>query len=303
MGPSLFWLPSKFAWPRGMNLADLKAVKSEFVAAAKLCVDIGFDCIELHCGHGYLLSQFLTPLINRRIDAYGGSLEKRARFPCEILQEIREALGQDVPVLVKMNADDGFPIPGGLKLEESLQIAKLFAAAGADAIIPSYGYTSLNGFGMLRGNVPLEKMAESLPGGSRWILKLLGPYVVPKIEFEPLFLSDLTKCFVRCLEKTSSCVIYVGGADSYRCIEQVLADGCVGVQLGRPLIREPFFVRRIRRELSLAAKPQTMEIQSKCIRCNYCTLASIDPVRYKAGCVFLKPNEGRDIEDMPISSL
>ncbi|EOD29883.1 hypothetical protein EMIHUDRAFT_253812 [Emiliania huxleyi CCMP1516] len=80
MGPSFFLLPSKPAWPRTMTRADIAAVTAEFATAAALCAEAGFACIEVHCGHGYLLSQFLTPLINRRSDEYGGSVAQRARF-------------------------------------------------------------------------------------------------------------------------------------------------------------------------------------------------------------------------------
>jgi 2,4-dienoyl-CoA reductase-like NADH-dependent reductase (Old Yellow Enzyme family) len=212
-------------------------------------------------------------VINRRSDQYGGSTKKRAKFPIEVflvhmmkcratrqivyrshlflLQSIRAALGDDFPIVVKMNADDGFPfnLPGGLKVQEAVQIAELFAEAGVDAIIPSFGYTSLNGFGMLRGNVPLSKMVEALPGaGTKWLAKNLGTVLVPEIEYESLFLEDTTKLFIGAIaEKFSgrngngnrdSCVvIYIGGADSYASIEKVLSQGCAAVQLGRPLLR------------------------------------------------------------------
>lgn len=295
MGPAFFWLPSKLAWPHTMTRETIEEVKEEFTKAACLCAEVGFDCIELHCGHGYLLSQFLTPLINRRSDEYGGSVEARARFPAQILENLRTLLGEGFPILVKMNADDGFPFPGGLKLRESLQTAKLLVKAGADAIIPSYGYTSLNGFGMLRGNVPLDKMVEALPAGSRRIAKLAGRYIVPQIEYESLFLRPMTQHFIQALEGSPAKVIYIGGADSSVAIEAVLADGCAAVQLGRPLIREPFFLRRIKAAL---LNEKDTSVTSKCIRCNLCTLASIDPVKFKAGCPFLKPGEAQDLEDL-----
>ena len=111
MGPSFFWLPSKPAWPRviargggGGSAISMDAIKADFVQAAQLlCKGAGFDCIELHCGHGYLLSQFLTPLINRRADAYGGSTANRARFPIEVARAIRSALGPGVPIVVKVS--------------------------------------------------------------------------------------------------------------------------------------------------------------------------------------------------------
>jgi len=310
MGPSFFWLPSKLAWPRVMGPAELKEVKEQFVAAAHMCMKAGFDCLELHCGHGYLLSQFLTPMINRRWDEYGGTPERRARFPCEIMESIREVVGKDFPILIKMNVDDGITW-GGLQLDQALKIAKVFANAGADGIIPSYGYTSLNGFGMLRGNVPLEKIVEAAPTGSKTITKMLGPYIVPSIEFESLFLRTEAQAFARALHGTGTKIIYIGGADSMPAIEAVLGDGCDAVQIGRPLIREPFFVKKMARavaefesllhEKGGSVGPedrQILEVGSRCIRCNMCTLASMDPKKFKAGCPFAKDDDGIGIEDI-----
>lgn len=298
MGPSFFVLPSRPAWPRTMDLEAVLAVKREFVAAAALCKEVGFDCIELHCGHGYLLSQFLTPVINRRSDAYGGSAEKRARFPAEITEEIRASVGDSFPILVKLNAEDGLPIPGGMKVEDSLVAARVLAAAGADAIIPSFGYTSLNGFGMLRGSVPLDQMGTAAPDGSKWIVKFFGPYIVPKIDFEPMFLRDYGQRFLRVLEGTGCKVIYVGGADSFQDITDLLSDGFAAVQLGRPLIREPFYVKRLRKGLEEATDVAAVDVSSRCVRCNRCTLASFPGGKFQSGCVFLRPGEGQDIEDM-----
>ena len=106
--------------------------------AARCAVAAGFDAVELHCGHGYLLSQFLSPLVNRRRDALGGSVARRAAFPLAVLRAVRGAVGDAVPLFVKMNAEDGFW--GGLQIDAALETAALFAAAGADAVIPSYGH-------------------------------------------------------------------------------------------------------------------------------------------------------------------
>jgi len=139
----------------------------------------------------------LTPLINRRTDGYGGSTEQRARFPAEVVSAIRDAVPAEVPIVVKMNADDGFS--GGLHIDEALRVAKLLVAAGADAIVPSFGYTSLNGFGMLRGDVPLAQMAEAMPNGSKCLVRLLGRFLVPTIPYEHTFLLDLARRFVDAL--------------------------------------------------------------------------------------------------------
>jgi len=106
-------------------------------ASRKLCLYRG---AELHAGHGYLLSQFLSPWTNRRRDRYGGSLENRLRFPAEVVRRVRAAVGPDFPVLVKLNQRDGFP--GGLELDEAVEVARGFQRAGASALVPSCGFTA-----------------------------------------------------------------------------------------------------------------------------------------------------------------
>lgn len=329
------WLPSSLKLPRTLSVADIDEVRQKFSNAAYLCQQAGFDAIELHCGHGYLLSQFLTPLINRRGDRYGGSVAGRATFPRETLEAIKRVT-PNLPVIVKMNLEDGISevgLPRGLALADSIETALIFARAGADAIVPSYGYTSLNGFGMLRGNVPLDKMVQNMPGGAgtRWILEKLGSKLVPQIEYEPLFLREKATKLLEALRgdpdpNAISCkVLYIGGADSLSGIESLLRDGFDGVQLARPLIREPFFVRRLKRavkereatnsrqaegiDLIMIASDQhsastdraaAIEVKSRCIRCNLCTLASLNEA-IKPGCVFLKSTE-YDIEELPVAS-
>ena len=317
MGPSLSFLPSKFAWPRVMTHLDLDATKAQYVAAAQLCARAGFSAVELHVGHGYLLSQFLTPLINRRSDGYGGRhIENRARYPAEVIAAIRETIPESMPLIVKMNADDGLPF-GGLTMEDSLSAARIFVDAGADAIVPSFGYTSLNGFGMLRGNVPLHEMASAMPYAvSRWLVRWLGWLLVPAIKYESLFLRKAAARFVSGLDGTRAKVIYVGGCDSLDAVQEVLAMGCAAVQIGRPLLREPWFVRKLevahskRRERARNGVQRSgfyeAESRSTCIRCNLCTLASIDPTKFQSGCPHLQPGEGRafegpiDVEDLHV---
>jgi len=304
MGPSLFYLPSKATWPKTLTIDDIGVLKKEFVDAAVLCKKVGFECLELHCGHGYLLSQFLTPIINRRGDKYGGSAKKRAQLPVEIAQEIRVAVGEEFPIVVKMNTEDGLPFPGGLRVEDSLVAARRLAEeGGVDAIIPSFGYTGLNGLSMLRGGVPLDKMVDALPNpAARFIGHHLGSRLVPKVEYESLFLWENTKKYVDLLKDTKTKVIYVGGADSFQAIEDVIQGGCSAVQLARPLLREPYFVKKVVKDVRESEKLSDVDTSSRCVRCNMCTLAAIDPERFKAGCIFLKPTDGRDIEDLVVAT-
>ena len=113
------------------NMIDL------FVNAAERCVDAGFDAVEIHMGHGYLLNQFLSPLDNNRKDEYGGSAENRARFPARVLKAVKEAVGDRIAVIAKINVADGRS--RGAQLEDGIVTAKILEEAGADMLVLSGG--------------------------------------------------------------------------------------------------------------------------------------------------------------------
>ncbi len=138
--------PSPIAWsdrnaaPREMTRADMDRVTADFMRATSMGEAAGFDMLELHCGHGYLLSSFLTPLSNRRTDAYGGSIENRLRFPLEVFDAMRAAWPKHKPMSVRISATDWHD--DGLTSEDSIAIAEAFAKAGADLIDVSAGQTT-----------------------------------------------------------------------------------------------------------------------------------------------------------------
>jgi anthraniloyl-CoA monooxygenase len=123
--------------PRELDRAGMQAIIEQFVAAARRGAAAGFDALELHCAHGYLLSSFLSPLTNRRGDAYGGSVASRARFPLELFEALRAVWPQDRPISVRLSCHDWFP--GGNTADDAVAIARLFKAAGADLIDCSSG--------------------------------------------------------------------------------------------------------------------------------------------------------------------
>jgi anthraniloyl-CoA monooxygenase len=127
-------------WSRAMTRADMDRVKADFVAAGRRAVAAGFDWLELHCAHGYLLSSFISPLTNRREDEYGGSLENRLRYPLEVFRALREVWPEHLPMSVRISAHDW--VPGGTTPEDAVQIAAAFKAAGADLIDVSSGQVS-----------------------------------------------------------------------------------------------------------------------------------------------------------------
>jgi 2,4-dienoyl-CoA reductase-like NADH-dependent reductase (Old Yellow Enzyme family) len=165
---------------REMTEADIDEKARDFVAAAVLSKQTGFDAIEIHSGHGYLLSQFLSPWTNKRKDEFGGSLENRLRFPVRVIEEVRKALGEDFPILVKMNQTDG--MREGITLKDATIIAKAYENAGASALIPSAGFTSKVPFLMLRGNLPIREMSNNQPKLMKRLgLKLVKPPERPVI--------------------------------------------------------------------------------------------------------------------------
>jgi anthraniloyl-CoA monooxygenase len=134
------YLDGVSAWSRAMDRADMDRVRSDFVRATHLAAEAGFDWLELHAAHGYLLSSFISPLTNRRTDGYGGPLEQRLRFPLEVFAAVRAAWPQHLPMSVRISAHDW--VEGGTTPDDAVQIARAFKAAGADVIDCSSGQVS-----------------------------------------------------------------------------------------------------------------------------------------------------------------
>jgi 2,4-dienoyl-CoA reductase-like NADH-dependent reductase (Old Yellow Enzyme family) len=247
---------------QAMTPAQIEEKRADFAVAARLAREAGFDALELHAGHGYLLSQFLSPWTNQRRDRYGGSLENRLRFPLEVLRSVREAVGPDFPILIKMNQRDG--MRGGLELEEAVQAARAFEREGASGLIPSCGFTARTPLYMMRGSVPAREMAANQSDPLlRLGLLLFGRFMVQRYPFEPMFLLEGAR---RIKDAVRIPVVYLGGVTSREEIESALREGFGFVQVGRATIRDPDFVRRLERG----------EIDaSDCDHCNRC-IASMD---------------------------
>jgi len=247
---------------RAMTDADIVRVTEDFGRGARLAREAGFDAVEIHAGHGYLLSQFLSPYTNRRKDAYGGSLENRLRFPIAALRKVRETLGPGFPILVKMNMRDGFS--GGLEIDEAVEIAKRFEAEGASALVLSGGFVSKTPLYMLRGDVPTREMASVQSAWYRRIgLLLFGNLFVQKYPYKELFfLEDARR--IRAAVKLP--LVLVGGIRSVENLETAMAEGFDFAAMGRALIMEPDLPKRW-------ARGETAE--SKCEPCNIC-IAEMD---------------------------
>jgi len=140
VGPSAIRYAPINQLPRELNAEEMSEIREAFVRAARMGLEAGFDMLELHCAHGYLLSSFITPLLNRRTDAYGGSLENRLRYPLDVFRAVRAVWPQERPMSVRISATDW--MDGGISGADSVEIARAFKAAGADLIDVSTGQTS-----------------------------------------------------------------------------------------------------------------------------------------------------------------
>lgn len=242
---------------RAMRPTDLDRTCDDFVQAARLAVEAGFDAIELHLGHGYLLSQFLSPRLNRRSDEYGGSLPNRLRFPLQVVQRVRDAVGPKVAVFAKLNLDDG--VPDGLHIDEAVAVAQALQAVGTSALVLSGGLVSHSALFLLRGDRPLRQMIQVEPNPlQKLAIALFGPFLVRRIPFEPLFFLPLAKQ-VRAAVRMP--LVYLGGAAQLADLVRVRGDGFELVALGRALIRDPALLSRY-------ARGETAH--SSCEPCNRC---------------------------------
>mmetsp|Transcript_13922 Transcript_13922/g.22729 ORF Transcript_13922/g.22729 Transcript_13922/m.22729 type:complete len:533 (+) Transcript_13922:234-1832(+) len=289
IAPSSVFNPAGFDFPREMTEQDLDKCAADFVAAAVMAKDVGFDCLEVHIGHGYLLSQFLSPKTNCRSDDWGGSIEGRVAFPVRCVKEIRAAIGPGMPIIVKLNMFDG--MPGGLELEESTIAARILAPH-VSMLVLTVGFVSANAFYMLRGNTPQEKLVQALPHTwKKLAMMTFGPLVVPSVEYEDCFLRDAARHILREVGNTVP-ICLLGGVNSFSQMEGAIEEGFEAVQMARLLIREPDFVNRIVATLRLQEEttPQNssdsaQDVVSKCIRCNMCVIATVDP-HMSIGCPF-----------------
>jgi 2,4-dienoyl-CoA reductase-like NADH-dependent reductase (Old Yellow Enzyme family) len=260
LGPSRTLAPHAGRLARAMRDEDFERVTQEFAAAARLAVAAGFDAVEVHVGHGYLLSQFLSPWNNRRRDAWGRTLEGRARFPRQVLRAVREAAGAGAAVTAKLNMDDGFR--GGLALEESLQVARWLEADGSvDALQLTGGHTARTPMYLFRGEVPLREFAAVQPTAVRRLgLRLFGRALMRRYRFEEAFFLPKARRF---REVVGLPLMLLGGITTLDSMELAMRDGFAFVALGRALIREPDLVRRMQAGETRAGL---------CIPCNRCVV-------------------------------
>ena len=230
---------------RGLRKDELAPMARAYGDSVRLAREAGFDAVEIHAGHGYLISQFLSPYTNHRKDEFGGSLENRMRFMDMVMDEVMKAAGNETAVLVKMNMRDGFR--GGMDIDESLQVAKRLVEDGAQALVLSGGFVSKAPMYVMRGAMPVKTMTHYMTcWWLKWGVRMAGKMMIPTVPFkEAYFLEDALR-FRK--EITQIPLVYVGGLVAREKIDEVLNDGFEFVQMGRALLNEPGFVNRMKAE-------------------------------------------------------
>lgn len=257
LAPTRFFSPLAMRWTRAATEDDIARVTRAFAEGARLAARTGFDAVEVHLGHNYLLSAFLSPKLNRRDDRFGGSLERRAAFPRQVLAAVREAVGSEVAVLAKFNMADG--VPGGLWLDESVPLAQLLESDGVlDAFVLTGGSSLANPMYLFRGEAPVAEMAATMPRATRAAFRLVAPRMMPAYPFEEAFFLPYARQF---REALSLPLVLLGGITRLATIEAALAEGFDFVAMARALLREPDLVARM-------AAGDTAP--SRCVHCNKC---------------------------------
>jgi 2,4-dienoyl-CoA reductase-like NADH-dependent reductase (Old Yellow Enzyme family) len=208
---------------------------ASFATAARFMKSVGFDAIEIHFGHGYGISQFISPRTNKRTDEYGGSLENRMRFGLQVLAAVRDAVGDSFPLLGKISMSDG--VRGGIGYDDSIEIAALLEKGGLDVIICSGGTSSMNPMLLFRGDSLLEGMIEQEKNPiMRLGLRLVGPKLFRHYEYEEMYFLEQAK---RIRQRVSCGVCYIGGVCTSESLRTVMREGFDFIQLGRGLLFDP----------------------------------------------------------------
>ena len=240
----------------GMNEDEICEVARDFGTAVRLAIDAGFDCVEIHAGHGYLISQFLSPYTNHRRDRWGGGLDNRMNFMRLCIDEVLNAAKGQIAVVAKTNMRDGFKSGNGL--EEGIVIARELERLGVDALVLSGGFVSKAPMYVMRGEMPIRTMTHYM---NCWWLKygvrMFGKMMIKDEPYRDLYFLDDA---LQVRREVRLPLIYVGGCTSREGIDRVLDSGFEAVQMARALLNEPDFVNR------MAAG----EERCGCTHTNYC---------------------------------
>ena len=239
-----------------MDHGDIDYLVATYRDTAKFMRETGFDALEIHFGHGYGLSQFISPKTNKRTDEYGGPLTNRMRLALRVLEAVKSEAG-DLPVLGKISMTDG--VKGGSDWDEGFEVAKILDQAGIDGLIPSAGTSSFNPMIMFRGDSINDGMVEMETNPIVKLgLKMVGPLLHKTYPYSELYLREEA---MRINQAVSCPVIYIGGCSTRESLDEIISEGFDFVQLGRALLKDPDFVIHAQASASYV---------SGCTHCNRC---------------------------------
>ncbi len=244
-----------------MNEAELAAMAEEFVAAARHAREAGFDAVELHMGHGYLLSQFVSKLYNKRRDNYGGSIRKRMNFPSEVLRRVLDAVGKDLAVIVKYSMTDG---PKGNTIEDGIEVAKRLEADGAHLAVLSNGLNVESIQSMFGSPLPKTGARPSNPV-IRIGMAIQSFTAPPEVQFRENYLREHA---LKIRANVKMPLAYLGGVQSREGVDQAISDGFDAIAMGRALVYDAGFVNQV-----LASE----DASSPCTACNRCVTTMYTP--------------------------
>ena len=271
LSPSRMFSPLALGWTRAATSDDIARITADFAGAAKLLRAAGFDAVEIHLGHGYLPSEFLSPRLNRRTDEWGGSLERRARFARQVVGAVRDEVAGRLAVIAKLNMTDG--VPGGFGVDESIEVARMLQDdGGLDALELTGGSSLENPMFLFRGEAPIAEMAATMPRVRRLGFRLVARRFMIDYPFEEAFFLPFARRFRAALTMP---LILLGGINRLDTIERALAEGFAFVAIGRALLREPDLVLRMR---------DGSATDALCIHCNKCV-----PTIYRGTHCVLEP--------------
>ena len=248
---------------RRLKVSEIKTLVKKFGESVDFARKAGFDCVEIHAGHAYLISQFISPRTNHRRDEYGGSFENRVRFMNEVLEEVMKHAGDDMAIVVKTNMwDDCWR---GSDIEEGIKIAKEIAKHKVHGIVLSGGTVSRSPMTILGGAMPNKTLAHYRDMKSFWWLKAalnipgVAPIMMPTSPFKELYFMEKAKRFQQ--EITDVPLIYVGGVQSGDNCQQIMDEGFELFQIAHVLIKDPDFVKHVQ---------ENPHYHAGCGRSNYC---------------------------------
>ncbi len=263
LAPMRQFNPAGLKFSKRATRADIDRVINDHATAARLAIEAGFDAVEIHLGHNYLASAFLSPLINKRDDEFGGSLENRAKVARGIVMAVRDVVekeGTTIAVTAKLNMTDG--ARRGIPVDESVQTAKwLEEDGGLDAIELTAGSSLVNPMYLFRGDAPVKEFAKGFHRPMRWGVRAMGTKFLREYPYQEAYLLDDAKLF---RAELTMPLILLGGITNRETMDLAMAEGFQFVAMARALLAEPDLINRI------AADGSRHSVRSACTHCNRC---------------------------------